>query len=119
MQAYSEDLRTRVVALVNKGRSCRSVAHHFDVSPSFVIKTVQRFRKTGEIRPKTPQRTRVGKLSPHKSFLISLINERSDTTLYEMRDALLQNFELSVNPASIHRFLVKHGYSYKKNVGSA
>jgi transposase len=37
-RAYSEDLRRRVVADVDKGLSIRAVADKYSVSPSFVSK---------------------------------------------------------------------------------
>ena len=48
---YSEDLRRCMVRAVEAGRSCHEVARLFGVSPSCVIKLMQCFRATGEVRP--------------------------------------------------------------------
>ncbi|HDR29092.1 helix-turn-helix domain-containing protein, partial [Rhodovulum sp.] len=44
---YSDDLRERVVAAMQSGSSCRSVAAQFGVAPSSVVKWAQRAAKTG------------------------------------------------------------------------
>ena len=48
---YSEDLKRRMVRAVEAGRSCHEEARLFGVSPSCVIKLMQRCRATGEVRP--------------------------------------------------------------------
>jgi transposase len=47
----SLDLRRRVVEAVEAGASCAAVAARFAVSVSFVIKLMQRWRRTGSIEP--------------------------------------------------------------------
>ena len=49
---YSLDLRERVVALVARGETCRSVAAVFDVSVASVVKWSQRSRATGSAAAK-------------------------------------------------------------------
>ena len=44
---YSLDLRERVVASVEGGRSCRATARLFEVSVASVVKWAQRKRRTG------------------------------------------------------------------------
>ena len=46
---YSVDLRERVVRAVAAGASCRSAAAKFEVSVSFVIKLMQRWRRPGAV----------------------------------------------------------------------
>ena len=50
-EPYLKDLRRRMVRAVEAGRSCHEVARLFGVSPSCVIKPMQRCRATGEVRP--------------------------------------------------------------------
>jgi transposase len=49
---YSEDLRTRVVAAVGAGASCREAARQFSISVSSVVRWAQRFRQSGSIAAK-------------------------------------------------------------------
>ena len=48
---YSLDLRQRVVDAVEAGASRRATAGRFEVSTSFVIKLMQRFKRTGSVEP--------------------------------------------------------------------
>ena len=48
-RAYSLDLRERVVAMVARGGTCRSVAAVFEVSVASVVKWSQRARTTGSV----------------------------------------------------------------------
>ena len=51
-RAYSLDLRERVVAMVARGGTCRSVAAVFEVSMASVVKWSQRARMTGSVAAK-------------------------------------------------------------------
>ena len=44
---YSEDLRERVVRVVESGTSRNAAAKQFDVSISFVVKLMQRWKQRG------------------------------------------------------------------------
>jgi transposase len=59
---YSVDLRERVVRAVEAGLSRRATAWRFEVSVSFVIKLLQRWRRDGTlgVAPVKPDRRRVG-----------------------------------------------------------
>ena len=48
---YSMDWRERVVRAVTAGASRRATAAKYDVSPSFVIKLMQRWRRRGTVQP--------------------------------------------------------------------
>ena len=51
-QAYSNDLRERVVGAVERGEmSRRQAAAHYGVGISTAIKWVQRLRRTGSVSP--------------------------------------------------------------------
>ena len=48
---YSVDLRRRVVGAVEAGLSRRAAARRFEVSGSFVVKLMQRWRRGGTAAP--------------------------------------------------------------------
>lgn len=50
-KAHSLDIRTRVVGMVEGGRSCRAAARHFGVSDSTAIKLMQHRKRTGTVAP--------------------------------------------------------------------
>lgn len=52
MQAYSLDLRVRVLAAVDADQPRAEIARRFSVSMSWIRRLVQRRRETGSIEPK-------------------------------------------------------------------
>jgi transposase len=85
-QAYSQDLRDRVLAV--EGPS-RAVAARFGVSVSYVIKARQRRNRSGETSAR-PQRSHTPRMLTglHDAILV-LFQECPDTTLNELRAWLL------------------------------
>ncbi len=113
-QNYSSDLRERIIRFVEAGGSRREAARRFDVSPSFAVKLLTRWRRTGSAAPGRRGGRRSGKLSPHQDFVILLVGERPDITMPELA-AELEDKGVRVAAASLSRFLCRLGFSYKKN----
>jgi transposase len=87
VQAYSLDLRTRILADGDRGLSTRAVATKYAVSESWVRRLKQRRRQTGEITPR-PRRPRPPLLTPHLDRLRGLVAAHPDATLEELRALL-------------------------------
>jgi transposase len=114
----SIDLRDRVRSYVEAGRSCHGAADHFDVSVSFVIKLMALVRSTGSVEPARQGRPPgKGKLAPFAGFLGQRIETAPDITMPELAEALQETYGVSVSPAALSRFLIREGYSFKKNAG--
>ena len=84
MQAYSLDLRTRVLADWDRGLTTRAVATKFSVSASWVRRLKPRRRDTGEVAPRPP-RPRQPTLTPHLDRIRELVAAHPDVTLEELR----------------------------------
>lgn len=115
-RSYSNDLRDRVVAFVEGGGSRRAAARHFGVSASFVVKLMQRARRIGSsavARQGRPPGN--GKLSPHRAFLVGLVDEQGDITMPELAERLAREHGVRALPSSLSRFLLKSGFTYKKS----
>jgi len=85
MQAYSMDLRKRVLADCDAGMPTKPVAEKYGVSRAWVRSLKQRRRETGEIAP------RVGggrKPKIDRVKLVALVEEQPDATLAELRERL-------------------------------
>jgi len=53
MKPYSEDLRTRIIDVIDQHKgSLRQTARRFRVSLSFIERLLRRRRQTGSLRPK-------------------------------------------------------------------
>lgn len=114
-KSYSRDLRDRVVGFVDGGGSRRGAARHFGVSPSSAVKLVQRARRlgsSGAARQGRPPGK--GKLSPHRAFLVGLVEEQGDITMPKLAERLAAERGVHVLPSSLSRFLLKAGFTYKK-----
>jgi len=110
---YSEDLRERVVAAMQAGESCRSVAARFGVAPSSAVRWRQRFMRTGSLRPDKMGGYRKPVLEEHRDWLLERVRARPETTLKELQ-ALLAARGVRVSHDTVWRFLRACGLSFKK-----
>lgn len=114
----SIDLRKRVRAFVDAGHSCHQAAAHFDVSVSFVIKLMALIRSTGSVDPARQGRPPgSGKFAPFAGFITEQVKAVPDITMPELGEALRKAHAISATPAALSRFLIREGYSFKKNAG--
>jgi transposase len=112
---YSRDLRERVVRFVEEGYSRHAAAAHFNVSVSFVVNLVSAFRATGSLEPKPSGGRRHAKLEPHRTFLLTQVDERPDITMPELAAELVAATGETVTPPALSRWLIRVGYRFKKN----
>lgn len=114
----SMDLRSRALAAVDEGMSCRAAAARFGVAPATVIRWHDQRRRQGHCRPK-PQGgdTRSRRVEAHRQTILALYEARRDITLDELRRELA-GAGLRVAIATLHRFFARHGISRKKRRGT-
>src|SRR2546421_1363060 len=112
MRAYSNDLRERIVAAVERGeQSIRCIARLFSVSLSCVVRLLQHQRRTGSVQPKPH-----GGVPPRKldaaadARLLELVAAQPDATLAELRDRL----GIRCSLMTIARALQRHQITRKK-----
>ena len=111
---YSLDLRERIIGFVERGGSRRRAADRFGVSISCAVKLVGRWDRTGSAVPGKCGGS-VGKLKPHKDFLLACVKDKPDITMPELAAALMIETGTEAAPASLSRFLIRHGQRFKKN----
>lgn len=115
-QSYSSDLRDRIIAFVAAGHSRRAAARHFGVSASFAVKLLGRVDREGSGAPRRlGRRPGAGKLAPHAAFLIEAVEATPDITMPELGARLEAERGVRAAPATLSRFLCRHGFTYKKN----
>jgi hypothetical protein len=71
------DRRERVVHAVEAGASRRATAAKFEVSPSFVIKLMQRWRRHGTLRPERIGGRKRAKLAAHTESRAGVAGDRA------------------------------------------
>ena len=94
-QAYSQDLRDRVLAADDE--SAREVAERLGVSASYVIKARQRRDRDGRLTAGRQSGGSRRKLAEHQAAIEGHVREHPDATLEERRVWLRQAHGVSVS----------------------
>ena len=110
---YSDDLRARVVRAVEGGISCHAAASQFEVSVSFAVKLMQRFRTTASYKPGDFGGHRKAKLAPHEALVRELVDQTPSATLLALK-AKLSERGVEVGKSALARFLTRLRISFKK-----
>ena len=110
---YSEDLRERVVRVVESGISRNAAAKQFDVSISFVVKLMQRWKQRGTIKADKYGGWKKSKLAPHGDRIRALVMENCDITIDELC-VLLAAEGIEAKRSTLGDFLLAQGLSRKK-----
>jgi transposase len=110
---YSVDLRERVVRAVEAGLSRRATARRFEVSVSFVVKLLQRWRRRGIVEPERYGGWKRAALAVHAERVHALVAAEPDLTIAELRSRLA-SAGIHTSPAAISRFLTAEGLTRKK-----
>jgi transposase len=115
-KALSLDLRTRVLAAIGEGMSCRQAAARFGVSPSSAIRWRGLERQQGDARPKAlGGDRRSGQIESHAELILGLVEDKPDMTLEELR-AVLAAQGVSAGYGTLWRFFDRHGMTRKKRL---
>jgi len=111
MEAYSLDLRKRVLAACDAGHGTKAVAVLFKVSPAWVRRLKQRRRELGTIDVLPGRYGRPFTLNEqHLSRLAELVRQHPDATLRELRGHLRVDIALSSLCCALQRMKL----SFKK-----
>jgi transposase len=110
---YSVDLRTRIVRAVEAGLSRRAAAAKFEVSVSFVVKLMQRWRARGTLEPDRIGGAKRSPLAAHAERVHALLAAEPDLTIAELRSRLAAA-GIAVSRSALGRFLLAAGLTRKK-----
>jgi transposase len=112
MEAYSLDLRQRVLAAYDQGKKTAQIVEQFDVCPAWARRLKQRRRELGIIGPLPRNAGRKPKLDQAtRSRLREFIAARPDATLEEIRSEL----KLSVSIGCLWSTLDQMDLRFKKS----
>lgn len=113
-RAYSQDLRERILGLVDGGMGAYAVAALLRVSVSWIYKALARRRSTGEASAR-PQRNHVRpKLADLYDAIRAELSARPDLTLTELRDWLAARHGVSISRGVLCTTLAKLDLPRKK-----
>jgi transposase len=114
-RGYSNDLRLRVVAIVQGGESAREAARLLDLGASTAIRWIERLTKTGSVSAKPGTGHTRSPLKRHERWLLELVAREPDLTLEEIRARLRSEKKMKIAISSIWRFYERHNITFKKN----
>lgn len=108
------DLRSRTLAAIDGGMSCRAAAERFGVAPLTAIRWHDQRRRQDHCAAK-PQSgdTRSQRIEAHHQKIVAPYEAHRDITLDELRQELVGN-GLSVAGLTLHRFFTRHGITRRK-----
>ncbi len=114
-KTLSKDIRSRFRHYIEEGWTARATGRALKISPASAV----RFRQAilqGKGLDAKPRGGHLGggKLSGFIDFLIELVSQDPDITLYELRDALEAAHGVRVHHSSVDRALRRAGYTFKK-----
>jgi transposase len=118
MNAYSKDLRLRVLAAVERGIPRKEVAHLFGVSLATIGRYIKRKNETGEVAPKpSPGRTpTICKTVEERRALWAQLEANCAATLERHCELWERKQGVKVSIATMSRAIGKLGWTYKKRV---
>lgn len=86
---YSNDLRVRVIRVVESGAAARAAARQFVIGDSTAIRWAKRWRETGSFEAKSNKGQSRSPLEKHAEWLLALVRQEPDLTLEEIQRRLL------------------------------
>jgi transposase len=107
MQAYSLDLRQRVVSAYERGQaSIAEIAERFGVGSTFVKKMLRQHRETGDLRERPHGGGRPASLSPQQRRLLQQkVRREQDISLAELQSYLQETAHVEAHVSTISRTL--------------
>ena len=116
MRAYSEDLRKKIIAAIERGMSKAEAARTFDVSLSSVKRYARTVRQGGSLTPKkSPGRTR--KVDEKAQALLKEdVKERPAATISQRRRFLEHITGRDLSDSTVRRLMKRLGFSQKNGL---
>ncbi|OAE48271.1 transposase [Agrobacterium tumefaciens] len=112
-RAFSDDLRSRVLAASRDGMSARSAAARFGIGISTAIAWIANAR-VGKLTPAKQGRRSGSRLDANEDFIIGMIEEEKDITLNEMVVRLREDRAVLMGRSALDVWLRKRGWTFKK-----
>src|SRR4051812_7007901 len=113
MEAYSIDLRTRILAACDAGQKTKQVAATFSVSPAWVRRLKQRRREDNSIAPRPIPGGKPKLDDAARSKLSGFVRERPDATLEELRQRIASELGIRISIGALWETLRRMEFTFK------
>jgi transposase len=117
MKTYSQDLREKMLAAVDRGMPRREAVGVFGVSPATLKRWLRRRRETGSVAPKRRPglKPRIGAAEERRALWHQL-EEHPEATLEEHRELWEREQGVRVSVATMSRAIRRLGWTYKQRL---
>jgi transposase len=115
MNAYSEDLRKKIIEALGRGRTKSEAARAFGVSRSSVKRYAKLVEEGRALTPKKRPGSKPKMDERSRRLLEADLEEHPTATLSERREYLKRVAGLSVSESTLNRMLRRLGWSRKKD----
>lgn len=113
-QSLSFDLRSRVLAAIGDGSSCRQAAARFGISASSAIRWQALCRAGGDGRAKPQGGDRLSRRTDaHAGLIVTALAETPDITLPELKERLAAQGAFT-SVTALWRYFRRHNITRKK-----
>ena len=111
----SLDIRYRFEKYILAGLSGREAARRLMISAATGARLAGKVRRGESLVPaKCGRPSGWGVMGAHRAFLVELVEQDPDITLFELRDALAEAEGVEVHYSTISYALRRFGFTYKK-----
>ncbi len=116
VKTYSQDLRERLLAAVDRGMPRKEAVSAFGVSPATLKRWLRRRRQTGSVAPmrRPGMRPRIGASAGERRALWRQLEARPEATLEEHRRLWERERGVRVSVATMSRAIRRLGWTYKQ-----
>lgn len=114
MQAYSQDLRERVLRAIERGERPTEIARRYEVSRMWVYQVAKRLQATGERTSHQVGGYRRSRVADMQPTLLEWLRLEPDLTLAQLCERLAGQ-GVQIKAAALWHQLDKWGLSFKKN----
>lgn len=117
MKTYSQDLRDKMLAALDRGMPRKEAVGAFGVSPATLKRWLRRRRETGSVVPKRRlgMRLRIGASADERRALWRQLEEHPEATLEEHRELWEHERGVRVSVATMSRAIRRLGWTYKQS----
>lgn len=113
-RAYSQDLRDRVIAAVEReGLSRREAAGRYRIGEATAVRWLRALRE-GRREALAQGGDRRSRLPAHEAWLLGLVEAEPDLILTEIAERLLVQHGVKADAGMLSRFYTRRGISFKK-----
>src|SRR5215212_22875 len=116
MKTYSQDLRDKMLAALDRGMPRKEAVGTFGASPATLKRWLRRRRETGSVAPnrRLGMRLRIGASADERHALWRQLEEHPEATLEEHRELWEHERGVRVSVATMSRAIRRLGWTYKQ-----